>query len=95
MGFFKASPHSNLILACSRAVHEHTGSNNITVHSGYVQQVVKADPIIGQIKLSKHLSTALQNPSTALQICGNKSSMGGETLQALKDIGVLESDKME
>jgi len=53
---------------------------------------VKEDPVVGELKLSKHLAQMLLDPTTSLQICGNKSSMGKEAIEALQSIGALEDD---
>ena len=63
------------------------------MQKGYVQAVLKGDPALGEVKLSKLLAQMLLDPSTSLQICGNKSSMGKEAIEALQEVGVFDNDE--
>jgi len=92
LNFFKQSGQSKLILACSRQIEDLIVPDNVHMQKGYVQSVVKEDPMVGDVKLSKCMAEMLADPTTLIQICGNKSSMGKESIEALKDIGVFEND---
>lgn len=94
LNFFQASPQSTLLLACSRNIHDLAAPDNVHFQKGYVQAVLKEDPVISEVKLSKQLNTMLQDPATSsIQICGNKSSMGKEAIDALQHIEVLGNDQ--